>query len=115
MAVFEVNVWIVSEGKNDEHESLMRRIVEYERADPKKFKEHKSFRYFRGWSGEPSPVGGRVCIWEFNSLVDMEKMYERLKTDEEFNNMDKEWLSLVEPSSVKRHIWHDVNREIWME
>lgn len=115
VAVFEVNIWIVQEGKDDKHETLMRRIVEYEKTNPEKFKEQKSFRYFRGWSGEPSPVGGRVCIWEFNSLTDMEKMYERLKTDEEFNKMDKEWLRLVEPESVNRYIWRDMNKEIWME
>ena len=66
-------------------------------------------------SGEPSPVGGRVCIWEFNCLADIEEMYEHLKTDEEFNKMDKKWLNLVEPGSVKRHIWRDMNRETWIE
>jgi hypothetical protein len=42
MAVFEVNVWIVSKGKDEEHEKLMERIIQYERANPDKFKEQES-------------------------------------------------------------------------
>ena len=115
MAIFEVSVWIVSKGRDKEHEKLMKRFIQYEKANSDKFKEQKSFRYFRGWAGEPSPVGGRVCLWEFESLADMEKMYDRLRKDEEFKKMDEEWLNLVDANSVRRYIWRDMNRNIWIE
>jgi hypothetical protein len=39
-------------------------------------------------------------------------MYDRLRADEEYKKMDDEWLNLVEPDSVKRCIWRDMNRKI---
>ena len=45
----------------------------------------------------------------------MEKMDDRLRRDEEYKKMDKEWLNLVKPESVKRYIWRDMNRNIWIE
>lgn len=96
MAVFEVNIWTVSKSKVRQHEELMKRISQYEKANSEKFREQKSFSYFSCWAGEQSPVGGRVAIWEYKSLTEMEKMYDRLKEDEEFNKMDEEWISLIE-------------------
>lgn len=115
MAIFEVNIWTVSKGRIRQHEEVMKRISQYEKANPEKFKEQKSFRYFSCWAGEQSPVGGRVAIYEYETLADMEKIYARLKKDEEFNKMDNEWLSLIEPNSVRRYIWHEKNRDLWTE
>lgn len=54
MAVFEVNIWMISKGKFREHEELMRRMIGYEKANPEKFREQKSFRYFSPWGGAES-------------------------------------------------------------
>jgi len=115
MAIFEVLSWVVSRGKRKENDDLMRRYSEYIKSNPDKFKEQKSFRYFSGWFGKPSGATTRICMFEFGSLEDMEKMYDRLNREEEFVKIDKEWGNLVEVDSYEHHIWQDKDRSIWIE
>jgi hypothetical protein len=90
----------------------MRSYGEYIKSNSDKFKEQKSFRYFRGWFGKPSKVANRICIFEFGSVEDMEKMYDKLNREEEFVKIDEEWCNLVEVSSYEHHIWRDKDRSI---
>jgi len=115
MAIFEVLFWIVSKGKRKENDELMRRYSEYIKLNPDKFKEQKSFRYFTGSFGKPSGVTTRICMFEFGSLGDMEKMYDRLDKEEKFAKIEEEWGNLVEAGSYEHHIWRDKDRSIWIE
>ena len=70
MAVFEVESWLVKEGKEEEHKIAMRQWFKWVGEHRDLFKEWKSVRYFKKTvAGEGS--GRHLIIWEYESLADI--------------------------------------------
>src|SRR5882724_5461864 len=76
MAVFEMESWVVAEGKQKEHDEWMRRWLKWVRAHRELFKEWKSVRYFvKHVAGNES--GRHFILWEYDSLAAYEAYKQR--------------------------------------
>jgi hypothetical protein len=114
VAVFEVDSYVIIQGKEDEHERVLRKIFEYGKKHPDISKYVKSLRVFRqGIGGDP--VGRIMMITEFQSLTDMEKFYELLNRDREWIRKRKEWASVIDMNTMRVNLWNDRLRDLWIE
>ena len=67
MAVFEMESWLVKDGKDKEHAKAMRQWFKWVGEHRELFKEWKSVRYFeKTVAGEES--GRHLILWEYESL-----------------------------------------------
>ncbi|MEM3731369.1 MAG: hypothetical protein QW667_05090 [Candidatus Bathyarchaeia archaeon] len=114
MAVFEIETWLVREGKLKEQESIMKNIFEYGKRHPEISKYVKSLRFFRQGIGG-KPVGRFVLITEFESLADMEKFYKLLQKDAEWLKIKEKWMSIINLNSMHVSLWNDQLRNLWIE
>ena len=118
MAVFEVESWLVKEGKDKEHEKAMRRWFEWVGEHRELFKEWKSVRYFeKTVAGEES--GRHLIIWEYESLTDFEA-YKKRRADykgpyTEYKENDPYHMGVFEHSRMKVEFWKDLERDLWID
>jgi len=112
MAVFLVESWLVKEGREEEHEKRCIKILSYIKENRNKFKELKSARMFRVFTGRQYNMF--IYIQEFESLAEMEKFDKKITRDKVYTNIIKEWQSLIEKQSVKAEIWFDKLPEKWI-
>ena len=118
MAIFEVESWLVAEGKQEEHDVEMRRWLTWVKAHRDLFPEWKSLRYFNKYvAGEDA--GRYVVIWEYESLSDLEQYKTRRKDYEgpyaEYKENDPYYKGVFIHSRMGYEFWKDVERELWIE
>ena len=78
MAIFEMESWNVTDGKQKEHDEALLGWLKFIKKNRELFKEWKSVRYFvKDIAGEES--NRHFIIWEYDSLCDFEKYKERRK------------------------------------
>ena len=118
MAVFEMESWLVAEGKEKEHKHAMRDWLQWVNDHRELFPEWKSVRYFaKTIAGEESER--HFIIWEYDSLADFEA-YKARRGDyegpyEEYKKHDPYYMSVFEHSSMKIELWKDLERDLWIE
>ena len=79
MAVFEVESWLVKEGKEEEHDLELRRWLQWVNDHRELFEEWKSVRYFtKHVAGDDS--NRHLIMWEYDSLADYEA-YKKRRAD----------------------------------
>ena len=103
MTVFEVGQWLVKPEKQEEFTKLLKRYIKYMKENPKMFKEIKSFKIFTQTIGGIS--GTYIEMVEFNSLADYERLNKRMQKDKEVAKIDKEFMLLIEPTTLSSNIW----------
>jgi hypothetical protein len=103
MTVFEVGQWIVKPEKQEEFTKLQKRILKYMKDNPKTFKEIKSYRIFTQTFG--GICGAYVELVEYDSLADFERSSKRMEKDEAFVKMNKEFMLLIEPTTLSSNLW----------
>jgi hypothetical protein len=118
MAVFEMESWVVAEGKAKEHDEWMRRWLKWVREHRELFKEWKSVRYFvRQVAGRES--GRHFVLWEYDSLADFEA-YKKRRGDyrgvySEYKLNDPYHQDVFVHSTMEVEFWHDQERDLWIE
>jgi len=118
MAIFEVESWLVAEGKDEEHEKEMRRWLKWVNDHRELFGEWKSVRYFsKHVAGKES--GRRLVMWEYESLSDYEAYKTRRANYEgpykEYKENDPYYKGVFIHSRMEVEFWKDVERDLWIE
>jgi len=103
MSVFVVETYVVPPEKREKFKLLMQRLFEYEKENTKLFKEVRSLKLFTQVFG--GITGEYIEMWEFESMTDLEKCWERENRDEKFMNIHKEFLQLIDPTTFSMKMW----------
>lgn len=118
MAVFEVESWLVTEGKEDEHAMAMRGWLKFVGEHRELFKEWKSVRYFVKYiAGEESDR--HFVAWEYDSLAAFEA-YKKRRGDytgpyAEYKKHDPYYMGVFKHGSMRIEVWKDLDRDLWVE
>ena len=118
MAVFEVESWKISEGKEEKHKKALRQWLKWVGDQRELFKEWKSVRYFvKKIAGEET--GRHFIMWEYDSLADYEA-YKKRRADykgpyEEYKKNDPYYMGLFIHSDMRMEFWEDRERDLWIE
>lgn len=118
MAVFEVESWLVAEGKEKEHDTEMRRWLGWVKSHRELFPEWKSVRYFeKHVAGGES--GRHLVIWEYDSLSAYEAYKARRKdytgAYAEYKLNDPYYKGVFNHSTMGMEFWKDMQRDLWIE
>jgi len=103
MTVFEVSQWVVKPEKQEEFTKLLKKSLKYMKDNPKMFKEVKSHKIFTQTFG--GIYGAYVAMAEYGSLADYERSGRRTQKDEALTKMNKEFMLLIEPSTLSSNLW----------
>jgi len=103
MTVFEVGQWMVKPEKQEEYTKLLKRILKHIKDNPKMFKEIKSYKIFTQTFG--GIYGAYIELVEYDSLADYERSNKRMQKDEALAKMNKEFMSLIEPTTLSSNLW----------
>lgn len=118
MAVFEVESWVIAEGKEEEHKKAMRQWLKWVNDHRELFLEWKSVRYFvKNVAGEES--GRHFVMWEYDSLSDFET-YKKRRADykgpyEEYKKNDPYYMDVFVHNRMRVEFWEDLERDLWIE
>ena len=118
MAVFEMESWLVAEGKEKEHEEEMRRWLTFVNEHRELFKEWKSVRYFsKSVAGDDS--GRHLVLWEYDSLAAFEAYKKKRANYEgpyaEYKKNDPYYKGVFIHSRMRVEFWQDMERDLWIE
>jgi hypothetical protein len=118
MAVFEVESWLVAEGKDKEHAAEMRRWLSWVKAHRELFPEWKSVRYFEKLAAG-ADSNRHLVIWEYESLAAYETYKTRRKDYQgpyaEYKENDPYYKGVFIHSMMGMEFWKDVDRDLWIE
>jgi len=106
MTVFIVETYVVKPEKQEEFMSALKRILNYKKENPAKFKEMKSKKIFSQMFGGVS--GGYIEMNEFDNMADAEKYMARALKDEEFKRLYQEAKLLLVPATYSLSVWDSV-------
>ncbi len=118
MAVFEVESWLIKEGKEKEHDTEMRRWLKWVNDHRELFKEWKSVRYFaKHIAGDDS--NRHLVMWEYENLAAYEA-YKARRADypgpyEEYKENDPYYKGVFMHDRMGLEFWEDRERDIWIE
>ncbi len=118
MSVFEVESWLVAEGKEAEHKKALRGWLKWVKDHRNLFKEWKSVRYFyKKVAGEDS--NRHFIMWEYDSLADYEGYKKRRKDYSgpyaEYKTVDPYYMNVFNHSGMTLEFWEDRDRDLWIE
>jgi len=118
MSVFEVESWVIAEGKEKEHDEWMRRWLKYVRDHRELFKEWKGIRYFeKTVAGAES--GRHLIVWEYESMAAFEEYKKKRGNYEgiyaEYKKNDPYYQGVFNHSNMGVEFWKDKERDLWIE
>ena len=118
MSVFEVESWLVAEGKEEKHAEAMRGWLRFINEHRELFKEWRSVRYFmKTIAGEESER--HFVMWEYESLADFEAYKKRRKDYSGpyagYKKVDPYYMGVFQHSLMKVEFWKDLERDLWIE
>ena len=105
MSVFFAETYGVSFDKMDQLASLLTKAGNTMREKPEKFPGLKSYQVFSQMVGK---FGGYIELWEFETMNDIDTLFQTMFTDEELKTFPQEFFGLVEPGSYTTQIWKSV-------
>ena len=114
MGEFIVVTWTVMQGRMQQHEECIRRIMDYWCKNAKPFKL-RSLRYYSQAIGGKSFTYGRVIIYEYDSLADWEIFEEEMDNDTEAMVLKDKLFENIDLSTRKVVEWQDKLRDAWLE
>ncbi|MGH8265070.1 MAG: VOC family protein [Steroidobacterales bacterium] len=118
MAVFEMESWFVTHGKEREHDAAMRGWLAWVRGHRDLFREWKSVRYFvKQVAGDDS--NRHFLLWEYDSLADYEAYKKRRANYEgpyvEYKKVDPYHMDVFDHARMGLEFWRDQERDLWIE
>ena len=109
--VFLLNNWVVA-GDIDRHEETVKKMIPHY----KKIEELKSYMYLGHFAGQDlSPWGGRLEIFEFESLAALESFFKKFNRSKEATRLLNEAMALTDHTTVRFSLVSERNRELWFE
>ena len=119
MAVFEVESWLVADGKEKEHDEEMRRWLSWVKAHRDLFPEWKSVRYFEKLAAGTGESNRHLVMWEYESLATYESYKARRKDYagpyKEYKENDPYYKGVFIHSLMGMEFWKDQQRDLWIE
>ena len=119
MAVFEVESWLVADGKEKEHDEEMRRWLSWVKAHRELFPEWKSVRYFEKLAAGTGESNRHLVMWEYESLATYESYKTRRKDYagpyKEYKENDPYHKGVFIHSLMGMEFWKDRERGLWIE
>jgi len=106
MTIFIIETYVVKPEKQEEFMSVLKRILDYKKENPEKFKEMKSKKIFSQMFGDIS--GKHIEINEFDNMADAEKYIARESKDEGFMKLYQEAKLLLVPATYSETVWNSV-------
>jgi hypothetical protein len=104
MTVFMVETLVVKPDKLGEAAAFDEKFEALMKKRPDLFKEIKSVKHFSHFLGGNS--GGRVMMWEFESLADVDKFLNRCMGDKEWmTKFYPELAALMVPGTHSLNVW----------
>ena len=118
MPIFEIESWLVAEGKEQEHEQAMRQWLAWVNEHRELFQEWKSVRYFVKYVAG-SESGRHVVMWEYEDLAAFEQ-YKKKRADyegpyEEYKENDPYYKGVFIHDRMTMEFWQDRERDLWIE
>jgi hypothetical protein len=114
MSEFIVVTWTVVQGRMQQHEECVKRIMDYWRKNAKRFKL-KSLRYYSQAIGGYPFTYGRAMIYEYDSLADWEIFEKEMDKDEKAVVLKDKLFENIDLSTRKVVEWQDKLRGAWLE
>ena len=118
MAIFEVESWLIAEGKDEEHDIEMRRWLTWVKDHRDLFPEWKSVRYFEKHVAGPES-GRHLVMWEYESMAAFEAYKARRKDYEgpykEYKLNDPYYKGLFIHHLMTVEFWKDLERALGIE
>jgi uncharacterized protein (DUF488 family) len=109
--VFLLSNWVVV-GDIDRHEKIMKMLI----AHYGKIEELKSYRYFSHFAGQDqSPWGGRLEMFEFESLAALESFLMKFNKRKEATRLLNQAMALADHTTMRFSLISERNRELWLE
>lgn len=106
MSVFVVETYLVAPEKRGKFRSLIQRLLQYRKENPKLFEEVRSWKLFAQMFG--GIAGMYIEMWEFDSMAGLEKCWKREDKDEGFMKIHQEFLQLIDPTTFSMKIWKSI-------
>jgi hypothetical protein len=102
--IMMVDSYIVKPDRLAEYTAFLKKIEEWLKRRPEVFKEAKSHKFFSQMIG--GKWGAYVEMWEFESLADFEKCFNRAMQDKDFmTNIYSEAQKFILPGTESVGIW----------
>jgi hypothetical protein len=106
VSIFLVESYVVKAEKRAEFTLLLNEFLKYKKDHPQLFSGVKSWKLYKQDYGGIS--GMYIEMWEYEGLVDMEKINKRIFEDKEMKRINEEFHALVEPAAFSSNIWSPV-------
>jgi hypothetical protein len=106
MTIFTVETYVVRPDKLDEFTAFVKNWEAWTKERPELFKEAKSYKVFSHLLG--GTWGGGAWMAEYESLADLEKLFNRLMADKEFMTKMAEWNAMILPGTYSINVWTPV-------
>lgn len=114
MAEFIVVTWAAVQGRLQQHDESVRKIMDHWRMNAKRFKL-KSLRYFSQAIGGDPFTYGHVMIYEFESLADWEFFEKQMEQDKEVMALKEQLFTNIDLKTRRVVEWQDKLRGSWLE
>jgi hypothetical protein len=114
MAEFIVVTWAAVQGRLQQHDQCIRRIMDHWRKNAKRFKL-KSLRCFSQAIGGDPFTYGHVMIYEFESLADWEFFEKQMEQDKEAMALKDQLFTNIDLKTRRVVEWQDKLRSSWGE
>jgi hypothetical protein len=103
MSIFMVETYVIKPEKQAEFTAYKKK---WKKFFAKWLKELKSYKMFAQLFG--GNYGGYVEMWEFESMADCEKFFNRVMHSDYTTKLQPEFLALVVPGAYSMSIWNPV-------
>lgn len=106
MTVFLVETYLARTEKKNEFQSLLEEFLRFKKENPKVFEGLKSWKLLQQEYGGIANM--YIEMWEFESLLEMEKCNTRIFKNAEMKRIQAEFQTLIDYATFTRFLWNTV-------
>lgn len=106
MSIILAETYMVRHEEQKEFQSSLEEFIRYKERHPKLFESVKSWRLLKQFSG--GIANGYVELWEFDSLLGMEKCNARVFKTREGKRIQADFYDQIDNATFTRSIWNSV-------
>ena len=105
MSKFLVERYVIRSEKLEEHGALLQKLRQVLNDNPEKLEMVKSWNAYSQFTGVS---GGYIEIWEFANMTDLDNFEQLVASDEELQQIVKEFFAVIVPATRTMEIWSSV-------
>ena len=114
MGEFIVVTWALVQGRVEEHEKSIKKLMNYWHRNAKRFKLMSLRYYSQAIGGDPFTLG-RVMIYEYDSLADWEYFEKQMEKDKKAMVLKDQLFANIDLKTRRVVEWQDRQRDLWLE